>query len=82
MISNGSCDSEDWSKFSFAITEINYMSKHIKIENCYFTLEYFTILPVFFFFLLYFDHISEAFFGDFFQKQKSYHRLLNLNVKK
>ncbi len=36
MISKGSCDTEDWSnnwKFSFAITEINYILKYIKIKN-------------------------------------------------
>ncbi len=36
MISEGSCDTEDWSndaeKFSFAITGINYIWKYIKIE--------------------------------------------------
>ncbi len=40
MISEGSCDIEDWSNgfwnFSFAITEINYMLKYINIEICYF----------------------------------------------
>ncbi len=39
MISEGSCDSEDWSngcwKFSFAITEINYILKYVKIEKRY-----------------------------------------------
>ncbi len=38
IISEGSCDTEDRSKgcwkFSFAITEINYILKYIKIENC------------------------------------------------
>ncbi len=37
MISEGSCDTEDWSsgcwKFSFAITGINYILKYIKIEK-------------------------------------------------
>ncbi len=37
MISEGSCDPEDWSsgywKFSFAITWINHMVKYMKIEN-------------------------------------------------
>jgi len=40
MISEGSCDTEDWSnddkKISFAITRINYILKSIKIENDYF----------------------------------------------
>ncbi len=31
MISEGSCDTEDW-KFSFASTEINYTFKYINIE--------------------------------------------------
>ncbi len=31
MISEGSCDTEDW-KFSFASTEINYIFKYINIE--------------------------------------------------
>ncbi len=37
MISEGSCDTEDWSsgclKFSFPITVINYILKYIKIEK-------------------------------------------------
>ncbi len=37
MISKGSCDTEDWRngcwKFSFAITEINYILKHINIKK-------------------------------------------------
>ncbi len=43
-ISEGSCDNEDcvmswcW-KFSFAITEINYIIELIKIENSYFKLD-------------------------------------------
>ncbi len=39
MISDGSCDTEDWSngcwKFSFAITGINYIIKDIQVENSY-----------------------------------------------
>ncbi len=39
MISEGSCDTEDWSngcwKFSFTITGINDILKPIKIENSY-----------------------------------------------
>ncbi len=42
MISQGSCDTEDfsnnWWKFSFATTGINYILKYIKIENRYFKL--------------------------------------------
>ncbi len=37
MISEGSCDTEDWSNnwwiYSFAITGINYILKYIEIEN-------------------------------------------------
>ncbi len=37
MVSEGSCDTEDWSngcwKFSFAIKWINYIIKYIKIEK-------------------------------------------------
>jgi len=33
MISEGSCNTEDCLKFSFAITGINYILKYIKIEN-------------------------------------------------
>jgi len=35
MISEGSCDTEDWSNDAenSAITEINYILKYIKIEN-------------------------------------------------
>ncbi len=40
MISEGSCDTEDWSngswKFNFAITEINYILKYINIEFVFF----------------------------------------------
>ncbi len=40
LIYEGSCDAEYWSngcwKFSFAITEINYILKYIKTENSYF----------------------------------------------
>ncbi len=42
MISEGSCDTEDWSndaENSALITEINYIWKYIKIENCYFKLQ-------------------------------------------
>ncbi len=42
MISEGSCDTEDWSnvcwKISFAITGINYILKYIKIKISYFKL--------------------------------------------
>ncbi len=38
MISEGSCDSEDWRNDSALITEINYILNDIKIENCYFKL--------------------------------------------
>ncbi len=40
MISEGSCDTEDFSNgcliFSFAIKSINYIFKNIKIENSHF----------------------------------------------
>ncbi len=42
MISEGSCDTEDWSNVaenSTLITEINYILNYIKIENCYFKLQ-------------------------------------------
>ncbi len=42
MISEGSCDTEDCSydaENSTLITEINYILKYIKIENCYFKLQ-------------------------------------------
>jgi len=41
MISEGSCDTEDWSndaKNSALITEINYVFKYIKMENSNFKL--------------------------------------------
>ncbi len=49
LISEGLCNTEYWSngcwKFSFAITRINYIIKHIKIENNYLKLyKYFKIL--------------------------------------
>ncbi len=42
MISEGSCDTEDWSndaENTALITEINYILKYNKIENCYFKLQ-------------------------------------------
>ncbi len=39
MISEGSCDTEDWSndaENSALITAINYILKYIQIENLYF----------------------------------------------
>ncbi len=42
MISEGSCDTEDWSndaENSALITEINYILQYIHIENSYFKLE-------------------------------------------
>ncbi len=39
MISEGSCDTEDWSndaENTDLITEINYILKYIQIENSYF----------------------------------------------
>ncbi len=46
MISEGSCDTEDWSNDtdnSALITSINYILKYITIENYYFKLQlYFT----------------------------------------
>ncbi len=41
MISEGSCDTEDWSndaEKSTDITGINCILKYIQIENCYFKL--------------------------------------------
>ncbi len=42
MISEGSCDTEDWSndaENTALITGINYILKYIKIENIYFKLQ-------------------------------------------
>ncbi len=42
MISEGSCDTEDWSndaENTALITEINYIWKYIKIENYYIKLQ-------------------------------------------
>ncbi len=39
MISEGSCDTEDWSNYDenlALITVINYILKYIQIENSYF----------------------------------------------
>ncbi len=41
MISEGSCDTEDWSndaENSVCITGINYILKYIQIENSYYKL--------------------------------------------
>ncbi len=40
MISEESCDSEDWSNVCFLITGINYIWKYIEIENGYFKMPY------------------------------------------
>ncbi len=51
MISDGSCDTEDWSndaENSYLITGTNYILQYIHIENSYFKLQnYFTILLYF-----------------------------------
>ncbi len=42
MISEGSCDTEDWSndaENSALITEINYILKYIQIVNSYYKLQ-------------------------------------------
>ncbi len=59
MISEGSCDTEDWSndaEKSALITEINYILQYIHIENSYLNCKkkYFTVSL----FLLYFDQIN------------------------
>ncbi len=44
MISEGSCDTEDWSngaEIQLCFTGINYILKYIKIENCYCNLQYY-----------------------------------------
>ncbi len=50
MISEGSCNTEDWRNgswiFSFAITGINFILKYIKIKSC-FKLKYFTTVLYF-----------------------------------
>ncbi len=60
MISEVSCDTEDWSndaENSALITGINYSLKYIQIENSYFKLlKHFTILLS----LLYFYQINTA----------------------
>ncbi len=40
MISEGSCDTEDWSNDAenSALPGISYILKYLKIENCYFNL--------------------------------------------
>ncbi len=53
MISEGSCDTEDWSndaENSALITEINYILTHTRIENSYFLIpifQYFSVFTVF-----------------------------------
>ncbi len=49
MISEGSCDSEDWSndaENSALITGINYILQHIHIENSCFEMQYFPIFTL------------------------------------
>ncbi len=39
MISEGSCDTEDWSndvEMQLCVSGINYILKHVKIESSYF----------------------------------------------
>ncbi len=94
MISEGSCDTEDWSndcwKFSFAFTGIFYILKYIKIEdsNCINSSPYYFLLI----FLVCFTCIiiiilNKCSFGEqkclFFQKYKKNHinpKLLNDSV--
>ncbi len=43
MISEGSCDTENWSNYAekLCFTGINYILKYIQIENFYFKLQYY-----------------------------------------
>ncbi len=54
QISEGLCDTEDWSNgccnFSFTITGIIYILNYIKIDRNYIKLYYFTILLLYFYF--------------------------------
>ncbi len=50
MISEESCDTEDWSndaENTALITGINYILKYIKIENCYFISQYYWFYCIF-----------------------------------
>ncbi len=38
IISEASCDTEDWSNDALFISEINYILKYIHIENNYFSI--------------------------------------------
>ncbi len=53
MISEWSCDTEDWSddcwKFSFSTIEINYILKYIQRENSYFKLKQYFIILLYYF---------------------------------
>ncbi len=76
MISEGSCDTEDWSngcwKFSFVITGINYILKYIKIETSYVNIyfQYVNTNTSQYCFYFIFDQINAALVSikDFIQK--------------
>ncbi len=60
MISEGSCDSEDWrnnAENSALVTAINYILKYIQIENIYFKL--YTISQYYCYYCI-FDEINAA----------------------
>ncbi len=52
MISEGSCDTKNWSNecwiFNFAIKKINYILKYFQIENIYF--KYYIIFVILLFY--------------------------------
>ncbi len=81
MISEGSCDTEDWSNDAeySALLHRNYILKYIKIENCYFTIIFHKIS-----FFVYFDQINTALTSIriFFKKinKSSYPKLLKGSV--
>ncbi len=64
MVSKGSCYIENWSnfcwRFSFTITGINYILKHIKIENLLFQIVM----------ILQFYMVSRLFLYTFFQNSE------------
>ncbi len=70
LISEGPCDTEDWSnnaENSALITEINYILKYIQTENIYLNCN---IISQYYSFYCIFDQINAALLSrrDFFQK--------------
>ncbi len=73
MISEGSCNTEDWNNDADAITEIHFILKYITIEN-----SYFKPFPNFALFYCIFEQINAALIAE----ETSLKTFKNCNVSK